>query len=682
MTNPESKTVEERDASLTVKQVIEYGRDLARVYVLEKEKREQLQIANQMLEALFANAPSALLVLDHEFSLQHANVEFYKLLGLTADTAQYVGMSIEALLGTDALNKACQAADAEHDSRSEFELTISQPVTRVLSARIQQLQTKTFSGWIIVLQDLTQQKRLAMQKSEFISIAAHELRTPLGSILGYTTLLNDDLAAGKPIEESAPFITAIIKGANEFKAKINELINFAELEQGDYAERQITEVSLKEIAQKTLAELRPLADEQLVTLHLLIPDDLPPLQVEAATIHSVLYELLNNGINFNHAGGLVRLEAEQYGDGLRLRFIDTGVGIEAADQCMIFQSFYQVSEPNTRSQGGLGLGLSIAQKAVQRLGGEINVSSTRKEGTTFTVDLPLQQPSPLKDVERLRKELEIKHQQSLVYAKDIQTLYRQLQQKNVQLRETNMQLEESNKLKSDFLAVIGHELRSPFVSVDMALQTLHRHGVSNLSADQQTLIGEITTYTKQAFQMVDRLVKYANLLDKQGKLKPDYLDLTELLPEVVDTLRPLAQRRSITLTLNIHRPIDIVLADRELVSDALWHLIHNAIKFTPHKGQIEVSAHRGEAYISLEVKDNGVGISEEKQAMIWEPFAQLSDALRRGVEGLGLGLPFVRYVAAAHKGRVIVHSKEGVGSVFGFWLPLAGTTSDADDELL
>jgi signal transduction histidine kinase len=682
MTDSESKPTAERDASLTSKQVIEYGRDLARIYVLEKEKREQLEIANQMLEALFANAPSALLVLDHELMLQHANVEFYKLLGITGEHIEHVGMSSEALLGTDALHKACQSLNEDLDSPREIELTISLPIKRMLSARIQQLQTKSFLGWIIVLQDLTYQKRLALQKSEFISIAAHELRTPLGHILGYASMLNDDLMSGNTLENSATFIEAIVKGAQEFKAKINELISFAELDQGDYADRHIADISLKDIAQKAAEELRPLADEKLVTLQLLISDDVPPLLAEAATVHSVIYELLSNGINFNQSGGFVRLEAEPFRNSVRLRFVDTGIGIERLDQDLIFQPFYQVDEPNTRSQGGLGLGLSIAHKAVQRLGGEIGVTSTRKVGTTFTVDIPLQQPSPLNDIERLRKELELKHQQSLVYAKDIQTLYRQLQQKNVQLRETNRQLEESNKLKSDFLAVIGHELRSPFVAVDMALQTLSRHGMTNLSADQQTLIGEITTHTKQAFNMVDRLVKYANLLDKQGKLNMDYLDLTELVPEVVDSLTPLARRRSLTITTNIHRPIDMLVADKELVSDALWHLIHNAIKFTQAKGEIEVSVYRGEAYISLEVKDNGAGISEEKQAMIWEPFAQLSDALRRGVEGLGLGLPFVRYVAAAHKGRVIVHSKLGVGSVFGFWLPLPGTTADADDELL
>jgi signal transduction histidine kinase len=111
--------------------------------------------------------------------------------------------------------------------------------------------------------------------------------------------------------------------------------------------------------------------------------------------------------------------------------------------------------------------------------------------------------------------------------------------------------------------------------------------------------------------------------------------------------------------------------DRERIGEAVWHLLHNAIKFSNAEGQIVIRARTEGEYLAIEVKDTGVGIPLDKQAQVWESFAQLSDSVKRGVEGLGLGLSLVRYVALAHGGNVVLHSEPGVGSVIGFWLPIS-----------
>ena len=109
--------------------------------------------------------------------------------------------------------------------------------------------------------------------------------------------------------------------------------------------------------------------------------------------------------------------------------------------------------------------------------------------------------------------------------------------------------------------------------------------------------------------------------------------------------------------------------DRERLGEALWHLMHNAIKFTKAGGQVMTSAYLDGDRLVVEVKDTGIGVSPEQQSLIWEAFGQLSDPLKRTMEGLGLGLALVRYVAVAHGGNVILQSEPGVGSVFGFWIP-------------
>jgi len=102
-------------------------------------------------------------------------------------------------------------------------------------------------------------------------------------------------------------------------------------------------------------------------------------------------------------------------------------------------------------------------------------------------------------------------------------------------------------------------------------------------------------------------------------------------------------------------------------------LVSNAVKFTPENGSIWVSCWSNDTTLFLDVEDTGVGIPYGKVEKVWEAFSQLiSDPLRRGVEGLGLGLALVRHIVQAHGGIVWVESQEGEGSIFGFDIPLAG----------
>lgn len=253
----------------------------------------------------------------------------------------------------------------------------------------------------------------------------------------------------------------------------------------------------------------------------------------------------------------------------------------------------------------------------------------------------------------------------------MQILYRQLQQKHRELQDVNLQLDEANKLKSNFLGLVSHELRSPFVSIDLALQAFPRYGLENLTSDQRELIAQVGHGFTEARQMIDRLVGYATLLSKQGQLHLETINIATLINETVTLLRPMAQRRQVSFQVDVPESLTLPAGDRERIGEALWHLLHNAIKFSRPRGEVSVRAYIQPEYLVFEVEDTGVGIPLDQQARIWEPYAQLSDPLKRGVEGLGLGLAMVRYVAAAHGGKVILHSQPDVGSVVGFWLPLS-----------
>src|SRR5262245_17292227 len=187
--NSDSPSENLPELELSRQQALKYGQDLARIYVAEKAKREQLEIANQLLSAIFASTPEGLVVLNDDLVIEQANDVFAKLVEMTTDAV--VGRPINEVLFSEQLAGVLYLLASDETAPHDVELTITQPVKRSLLAKIARLRTGSLQGWIIVLHDQTAQKRLEYQKNEFVSIAAHELRTPLVAILGYSELLID-----------------------------------------------------------------------------------------------------------------------------------------------------------------------------------------------------------------------------------------------------------------------------------------------------------------------------------------------------------------------------------------------------------------------------------------------------------------------------------------------------------
>lgn len=260
-------------------------------------------------------------------------------------------------------------------------------------------------------------------------------------------------------------------------------------------------------------------------------------------------------------------------------------------------------------------------------------------------------------------------------------LFDDLVQAYTALDKANRQLQEMDKLKSAFIGVITHELRSPFANIAFSLQLLERHGLEHLSPEQRELLEQIVSGIKSAGTMVDNLVTFAAFLSKQGELRLTQLNFGEMVQDAVAPLKPLAEANGIALHITMPDNLPSAYGDRERLSDAVYHLVHNAIKFTHAGGKVWVRGWVMADAIRFEVQDTGVGVPADKLPTLWEGFTQMADPLCRGVEGLGLGLALVKYVVSAHGGEVRAQSEEGVGSTFGFQVPLSGPEHQAAQEL-
>ncbi len=240
---------------------------------------------------------------------------------------------------------------------------------------------------------------------------------------------------------------------------------------------------------------------------------------------------------------------------------------------------------------------------------------------------------------------------------------------NQDINQANQQLKELDNLKSAFIGVITHELRTPFINIDFSVQLLERHGTKEFLPEQREQLGRLKSYVDGAKQMINNLVNFATFLSKRGELHRQTIDLAGLIEEASGPAKSMSVNKNIALMVDIAPNLTQVVGDREKLIDALSHLTNNAVKFTPIDGQITIRCRVVSTMVRFEVQDTGIGVPADKLPTLWEGFTQMSDSMLRGTEGLGLGLAIVKYVAIAHGGEVFAESEVNAGSTFGFQIP-------------
>lgn len=225
-------------------------------------------------------------------------------------------------------------------------------------------------------------------KNDFIAIASHELRTPLGVILGYATFLQE--AQDTEVQALAK---KVVDSAVHLRRIIEDLTNLRYLEQ-NAAELNRDVVSVDAFLRDELKEVQPLADAKGHHVQYAPPEGMPYVWIDQARLNMALFNLLNNAVRFTPQGGYIAVTTEVHGDEVWLMVRDSGIGIDGDNLERVFDKFVQVEDHMTRSNGGLGIGLSIARALVEAHGGRLWAQSDGlNQGATFTMALPLHQPA-------------------------------------------------------------------------------------------------------------------------------------------------------------------------------------------------------------------------------------------------------------------------------------------------
>ncbi|TMQ57741.1 MAG: GAF domain-containing protein, partial [Candidatus Eisenbacteria bacterium] len=228
---------------------------------------------------------------------------------------------------------------------------------------------------------------------------------------------------------------------------------------------------------------------------------------------------------------------------------------------------------------------------------------------------------------------------------------------------------ELDRMKSEFVAVVSHEVRTPLTSIKGSLELLGDERFHVLPPPQKELLSICQANTERLISLINDILDFSKLESSKLSLNFETFDVGRVVPEAVDHIRNLAAMRGITIDVHIEGTAGSVEADPMRVAQVITNLLGNAIKFSPEKGKIEVWARGTEEDVTVDIRDFGRGISQRDLSRLFQRFAQLDSSTTRKAGGTGLGLVISKGIVEQHGGRIWVESTMGMGSTFSFSLP-------------
>ncbi|UCG46801.1 MAG: HAMP domain-containing histidine kinase [Phycisphaerales bacterium] len=256
---------------------------------------------------------------------------------------------------------------------------------------------------------------------------------------------------------------------------------------------------------------------------------------------------------------------------------------------------------------------------------------------------------------------------------------KQLDAKIVELSERNIELYKANKVKSEFLANVSHEFRTPLNAILGFAQVLREKPGILKKEKAQRYAENIITSGNRLLNMINDLLDLAKTQAGKMELHIEKASVPELCENLVASFSLLTRKKKIKVKLRIDQQIPLLVTDAGKVQQILYNFLNNAVKFTPQRGRIEVAAAMiDDKTVRISVSDTGCGISPDDRETIFEKFRQIDASLTRESTGSGLGLAISRELASMLAGSIGLESQVGVGSTF--WLDIPVTLTQEPDE--
>ncbi len=385
--NELEQRVKERTADLMIA-----NKELELAIEAQKQTQEDLLKNKTMLQSVFDGIPDPLIMLYPDMSVKIMNKAAKAYYKISEEQDVAGGHFYNELLLKSITCDECDIVSAISGEHSEtFERKGFMVPDKIEKVSVYPLKEMEEKGAIIRISDITEAKLMAklkeekriaeaanLAKSDFLANMSHELRTPLNAVIGFAEVLQDEYF-GSLNEKQSEYINDILQSGKHLLGLINDILDISKVEAGKM-ELSLSQVSIKELLQRSLVMIKEKSIRKGIRLRLDIPDALNDLKFMAdeRKLKQIMFNLLSNAAKFTPEGGAISVDIRQTGNTgcgkqkteayLEISVEDTGIGINPEDQENIFDEFYQVRNPTDETPVGTGLGLSLARRFVEMHG--------------------------------------------------------------------------------------------------------------------------------------------------------------------------------------------------------------------------------------------------------------------------------------------------------------------------
>ncbi len=285
--------------------------------------------------------------------------------------------------------------------------------------------------------------------------------------------------------------------------------------------------------------------------------------------------------------------------------------------------------------------------------------SVDREGRTYEiVASPLIKPDGSRMViEILRDITERKKNEALIYGK------------NLQLTEINRELKKLLKIKSDFLSLVSHELKSPLTVVEGYLNLFSRRQFGSLTPEQEKALSVAAEEAEHLNSLINQILDLAQLDSGRFELLKSEFSILDIVGRCRDALAKKAEQKKVSFILMIAPAADPAFGDFHKIKQVFRNIMENALKFSPKKGKVLIRGEKRNGYLKFSVRDEGIGIPAGELEKIFEKFYQVKNHRSQKEGGIGLGLAISKNIVELHGGRIWAESGEGEGATITFTLP-------------
>ncbi|CCW43002.1 TPA: PAS domain-containing protein [Streptococcus agalactiae] len=330
-----------------------------------------LQKRQKEFDTIISKIKEGMILLDDQARIVSINAEALKLFQINDDWHGRFMMEVSRdLTLKDLIDQGLKGKkkEANIDIENNHYRVLVRPTT----------DNNRVTGLVVLLFDVTDQLQMEQLQREFTANVSHELKTPLHVISGYSELLANQMV---PNEEVPQFAAKIHKESERLVKLVEDIINLSHLDEQEKLPQET--VNLYDLTQKVLEGLQAKADKKHIQINFNGEEAI--LRGNPVLLNSLVYNLCDNAITYNHEKGQVNVTLKNSPDTITLEVSDTGLGIAEKDKKRIFERFYRVDKSRSKIVGGTGLGLSIVKSALDFHNGSIKVDSHLGQGTTMTV---------------------------------------------------------------------------------------------------------------------------------------------------------------------------------------------------------------------------------------------------------------------------------------------------------